>query len=456
METEKRLAGFVAETKFADLPQEAVNSIKHVVLNLCGATVAGAAEDGCEAIINQVKGWGGKEESSILVYGGKVPAHNAVLANAYMARALDVDDAMFPGMHVGASTVTTALAVAEKIGGCTGEEFITALVLGHEVAARMNSVAEYDGFDPSGISTVFGTATVAAKLLKLDSEQTLNALALVFNKSAGSFQSNVDGALSIRAIQGFSAQSGVIAAELARIGITGPKNFIEGVYGFLHLYARDKHPAAEIIDKVGQKYIFARNVLYKRHPSCACTEGSTDAILFMMKEYGLTTEDVDRIDITVSPYAYKLTGHKFEMGKNPRSAAQFNINYCTASALVRGRSSLKYFEVDQIKDPKVTAMLPKIHTEADPTLEGNIPLHLKTDMKVRTTEGKVFQKVYDEPRGAPGNPLNEEEFKECFKDYVDYGSSRISPDNVNKIISTVGHLEEARDIRSLITLLGGQ
>ena len=453
METEKRLAGFIAEIGFADLPQEAINSIKNVVLNLTGATIAGAAQEGCEAIVRQVKDWGGKEESTVLVYGGKVPAYNAALANAYMGRALDVDDSMFPGMHVGASNVAAALAIAEKIGGCGGKDLITALIVGHEIAARMNSVAEYDGFDPTGISTVFGSAAVAGKLLNLNSEQMLNCLALAFNRSAGSFQSNIDGTLSIRAIQGFSAQSGVIAAELARAGITGPRNFIEGVYGFLHLYGRDKHRAAEITGKLGQKYLFANNIVFKRHPSCACTEGGTDAILSIMQEQGITAQDIEGIDITVSPYAFKLVGHEFEMGENPRSAAQFNVKYCVASALIRGRSSLKYFEVDQIKDPRITEMLSKIRTEADPALEGNIPLHLKTSMKVKTTDGKVFQRVYNEPRGAPGNPLTQKELQEMFYDYIDYSSHRIPPENVGKIISLTEHLEEAEDVRSLIFLM---
>jgi 2-methylcitrate dehydratase PrpD len=452
VETEKRLAGFIAETGFADLPQEAINSIKNVVLNLTGATIAGAAQEGCEAIVRQVKDWGGKAESTVLVYGGKVPAYNAVLANAYMGRALDVDDSMFPGMHVGASTIATALAIGEKIGGCGGKDLITALVLGHEIAARMNSVAEYDGFDPTGISTVIGSAAVAGKLLNLNSEQMLNCLALAFNRSAGSFQSNIDGTLSIRAIQGFSAQSGVIAAELAKAGITGPLNFIEGVYGFLHLYGRDKHRAAEITGKLGQKYLFANNIVFKRHPSCACTEGGTDAILSIIQEHGITAQDVERIDIIVSPYAFKLVGHEFEMGVNPRSAAQFNVKYCVASALIRGRSSLKYFEVDQIKDPRITEMLSRIRIEADPALEGNIPLHLKTSMKVKTRDGKVFQRVYNEPRGAPGNPLTQKELQEMFYDYIDYSSHRIRPENVGKIISLTEHLEEAEDVRSLIFL----
>ena len=80
-------------------------------------------------------------------------------------------------------------------------------------------------------------------------------------------------------------------------------------------------------------------------------------------------------------------------------------------------------------------------------------LHLKTSMKVKTTDGKVFQRVYNEPRGAPGNPLTRKELQEMFYEYIDYSSHRIPPENVEKIISLTEHLEEAEDVRSLIFLM---
>jgi hypothetical protein len=98
------------------------------------------------------------------------------------------------------------LAAAELVGGCTGKEFLTALVLGTERAARINSVSIYDGFDPTGICSIFATAAIAGRILHLNSQQMLDALALAFNKSGGSFQSNVDGSLAVRVIQGFVSQ----------------------------------------------------------------------------------------------------------------------------------------------------------------------------------------------------------------------------------------------------------
>jgi 2-methylcitrate dehydratase PrpD len=165
MELEKKLVQYVVETGFDDLPKEAIDIIKNVVLTVLGTTIAGATAEGCEALVNQAKEWGGKEEATILIHGGKVPAYNAALVNSAMARALDFCDAMAPGVHVGSSSIPTALATAELAGGCSGKEFLTALVLGTEVAARLNlSEAAYDGFDPTGVCSIFATTAIAGKL----------------------------------------------------------------------------------------------------------------------------------------------------------------------------------------------------------------------------------------------------------------------------------------------------
>jgi 2-methylcitrate dehydratase PrpD len=105
----------------------------------------------------------------LLIHGGLVPAQNAALANAVMSRALDFCDAIAPGAHIGSSTIPVALACAELRGGCDGREFLTALAIGTEIAARFNlTESAYDGFDPTGICVPFGATAVASTLLGLD------------------------------------------------------------------------------------------------------------------------------------------------------------------------------------------------------------------------------------------------------------------------------------------------
>ena len=454
MESEKRLAEFVSETKFKDLPQKSVDTIKNVILTILGTTIAGATAEGCEPLVGQVKEWGGRKEATILIHGGKVPAYNAALVNSTMARALDFCDAMMPGMHVGSSSVPTALAAAELAGGCTGKEFLSALVLGTEVSSRINSVSLYDGFDPTGICSIFATAAITGRILHLDSNQMLNVLALAFNKAAGSFQSNIDGSLAVRVIQGFVSQGGIICAQLAQRGITGPKSFLEGTYGYFHLFAKDKYNPQAITQGLGTRFEMDKT-LFKKYPSCGGTLASTDAILALVKEKGLTPKDVEHIDVEAPPYNCNLVGGDFKIGDNPKVNAQFNIKYCVANALLRKSSKLNHFDESFIRDPEVIKLTKKVRVIPVPALDDpeRLGFSLAAHMKVTTKRGDVYRKAVDIPRGIPGNPMTPEEHMERFRDCVSYAGKPVSPANIEKIISMVGRLEEAGDVRTLIPLL---
>lgn len=451
MEIEKTLAEYVSHTNFEHLPQEPVDAAKNVVLTVLGTTIAGSTADGCEAVVTQAKEWGGKEEATILLHGGKVPAHNAALANSVMARALDFCDAMIPGIHIGSSSVPTGLATAELIGGCSGEDFLTALVVGHEVAARLNlSESAYDGFDPTGVCGIFATAAIAGKILRLNSSKMLHALALAFNRSGGSFQSNIDGSLAVRLIQGFVSQGGIVCAQLAKKGLTGPQNFLEGIYGYFHLYAKDEYNTQAVVGELGERFEMPK-LLFKKYPSCGGTLSSTDAILELVREKSLVPENVDRIDIKVVPYIYKLVGHQFKIGENPKVDAQFSIQYCVANALLRKSSRLEHFDEPNIRDPKIMELVEKIHVTADPTLEERG--HTAVDMSVATRDGNVYDKSVDIARGFPGNPLTKEEHNDHFQGCISYGSTSLPNENIEQIVSLVDRLEAVKDVRTLVPLL---
>jgi 2-methylcitrate dehydratase PrpD len=450
---EEKLVEFVLDVKYEDLPSEVVEIGKNLVLTIFGTAIAGAMMEGCKALVNQIKGWGGKEEATTLIHGGRVPAHNAVLVNSYMARALDFDDGIRPGMHVGASAVPAALAASELAGGCSGKELLTALVVGAEVADRINLVSDYDGFDPTGICSIFGVATVCSRILGLGRDQTWNALAMAFNRSGGSFQSNIEGTLSVRLIQGFVSQGGVMCAQLAKGGFTGPKSFLEGVYGYFHLYAKDRYDPEAVVGELGERFEFQKT-LFKKYPSCGDTLTSTEAILELVKEKGITPEDVIRIDIRVTPYAYKLTGGEFKIRDNPRVDAQFNIRYCVANVLLRRSSKLEHFEAALVRDPKIMEMTKKIHVMADPALDKRGETAM--EMQVITKGGTVYNKSIDVPPGGPENPLTREENMERFRNCIRYAKGPLLQDNIEKLGQLVEELEEIKDVRCLIPLILSQ
>jgi len=451
MKAEEKLVTFIHDTRFEDIPPAALKTVKHQVLAVIGTTIAGATADGCETAVQLYRELGGKQEATILVHGSRIPAQDAAFVNGVMARALDFCDAIAPGPHPGSAVIPAALAASELIGGCSGQDFITAVAVGTEVAARLNlSEAAYDGFDPTGICVPFGAAAAAARILGLNQKKIWNALALAFNYCGGSFQSNIDGSLGVRFVQGRVAQSGVMSARLALNGITGPRNFLDGVYGYFHLYGKDTVTGETALSDLGRGYDLL-NLVFKKYPSCALTAGSTDVMLKLIAEENLHADGIERIDITVPPYTHKLVGHPFKIGDNPKVNAQFSIQYCVANALLRKSSKLSHFEEDSIKDPRITTLTKRINIIEDKGLEarGHTPL----DMRVLTRSEKEYIRTMDIAPGFPGNELTTKDHEQRFWDCIDFAKKRIAVENAEKIVSLIDGIEALEDIRILVPLL---
>ncbi len=453
MEVEKRLAEFVIQTKYEDLPSVTVNFTKNLILGIAGTTVAGATQPDTSIVVNLVQEWGGKEEATVFVYGGKVPAYNAAFVNSIMARALDYEDGMPPGVHIGASVIPTAFAAAELAGGCSGKEFISAVTLGSEVTAKLALCSFFDGFDPTGIVSVMGATAAAGRIIGLSLAQMHDALALAFNRSGGSFQSNIDGSLAVTAIQGFASQNAIICAQLAQRGVTGPKNFIEGIYGYLHLYGKDRFTPEDLTKDLGRTFLF-HNALCKKYPSCGCTLSSTHAVLELVNEHDFSPEDVESIEVRLTPYAHKLTGHSFKVGDNPRVNAQFNVQYCVANAILRRGSQLEHFEESSIRDPKIFELVERIAVIPDASLEEpGVECTLGSNVKIFTKTKGVYERLVKAAPGMPENPLTDEEHREHFKDCMNYARKPLSVEKSNQIVSIIGKLEDGKDVRSVISLL---
>lgn len=448
MEAEARLVDYLTTTDFEAIPDDPVRAVKNVILTVIGTTVAGSSSEGCEEMVALHRAMGGKDEATIFVHGGKLPASNAAFVNGVMARALDFCDAMAPGVHIGSSVVPSAFAAAELAGGCSGRDFLAAIVLGMELSSRLNlTESAYDGFDPTGVCSVFAAAAAAGRILKLDRQQMWNGLALAFNKSGGSFQSNIDGSLAVRIIQGWVAQSGVACAQFAGAGVTGPRNFLEGVYGYFHLFGRDKIDPEQVTGDLGQRFDL-KNLVFKKYPSCGLTQGCTEVTLRLIEETGLKAEDVKAIRVSVPPYAHKLVGHQFRVGDNPRVNAQFSIQYCVANALIRGRSRLDDFEESAVSDPDIFDFTKKITVTPDPELDKRG--HTALDLRVVTVNGEEHIKQLDIPPGFPGNPLSQEEHVKRYWDCIESAPVSLASEDAREIPGLVGEIENCDDVRTII------
>jgi 2-methylcitrate dehydratase PrpD len=449
---EMSLARFVVGFDATRVPADVHRVMRWMVMAVTGTAIAGSDEDGVEALRALLLDAGGTPQATTLVFGDRLPAPAAAQFNATMCRALDFCDAMAPGPHIGSSLFPAALAATELVGGCRGIEFMAALAVGAELASRFNlSEAQYDGFDPTGIAVVFAGAAAASRILRLTPEQTLNALALAFNRCGGSFQSHVDGSLGVRFVQGWVAQAGVECALLARRGITGPSRFLTGHYGYAHLYGRGTLDADALAANLGSEWRLHRMV-FKKFPSCGVTQGVTELVLQLLTEpaagRALDVADVAWAQVRLPPYAHRLVGHDFLVGSNTRVNAQFSAAYCVANALVRRSSKLRHFSPEGIQDATVQELLKRVRVVADASMDARG--HTAVDLEIGLRDGSALRRGLDLAPGFPGADLDESQHRWRFEDCLAYAPRRPSRGRIDALMSQLARLHELEDVRSLV------
>jgi 2-methylcitrate dehydratase PrpD len=448
---EVALAEFVTQIRPEEIPSRTREIARRVLLACAGTGVAAGGESGIPELLELLRRRAGAEQARALVFGGSLPAHAAAQFNGTLCRALDFCDALEPGAHNGSSVVPAAFAAAELVGGVSGEALLAAIAIGCEVGARMRlSESMYDGFDPTGISVVFASAATAARILGLSKHQTLNALALAFNRCAGSFQSNIDGSLAVRVIQGWVAQTGIECAELARVGITGPENFLTGVYGFAHLFGRGELDPESVTISIGSEWRM-NQITFKKYPSCGATQGMTELSLELVEALDLSPDDVAHVDVRINPFCHRLVGGEFAPGENARVDAQFSARYCVANAIVRRSSTLQHFTPEAVADVRVNELIARVECIGDPALDARS--HSAVDLELTATDGEKHIRRLQASPGFPGNELSDADHARRFADCMNYAACPLAQDQIDTFRQRLDNLEQLDDARTLIDCL---
>jgi len=444
----------IANTKYDDLPREAVEATKKEILDLLGVAVGGASQPGATHVCELVKYWGGREESSLIGSRQKVPAPNAAQANATMAHALDFDDVHEAAvLHPGIASIPVVMAVAEAEGNLSGKEFITSTALGVDMMCRL-ALATTPGKSPIELgwhlTSVFGymgSAATAARIMRLSEEKIVDAIGIGYHQSGGNGQCVKDGALTKRLGPGFAVRGGITAALMAKAGVTGAKNSLEGEWGFYRQYAGGDYSPEVLKSDLGERFEGV-NVVIKPYPCCRGIHPAIDAGLALAEE-GIRAEEIQEIVLSVTDAHLSLLCRPEEAKRSPRSPvdAQFSIPWGVASAIVGRRVGLDDFTENAIRNRDVLELTHRMRVEVDNTLHKPGPE--PTRVKVITTDGKVFAKVVENPLGSLERPMS---FQDCARKFKDCAKS-LEPGRIERIIQMVGELEQLDDIRVIISLL---
>ena len=442
---------FIVETDFKDLSKEVVEATKKLFIDTTGVALAGSRAAGIEVTLNLLRKWGGRAESTVWVFGDKLPSLHTALINSMMAHALDFDDIHGEvAIHSGTSVIPTALAMAESDKQVSGKNLITAIVIGVEVASKLGlSIIEQDkGWHLSATCGTFASSAVTGKLLGLDRQRMGNALGIGYTQASGTLQSAIDGSLTKRMQPGFSARSGILSALLAREGMTGPENFFEGPYGFFKLYQSNRYDPRVLTENLGSPFEIT-NLATKPYPCCRLAHAPLDALFMMMEESNLSLDEVEAINVYGSQAMTTLCGKPFQVGKDSEIDAQFSLSYIMVSAIARKVVDIENFSREAVQESLLASHTPKVHVIVSP----DTPNRFAARVEVRTKDGRIFSKSVDAPKGQPENPMGWEECVEKFKRCSASAAMPLDPGNLELFIKGVQTLEEFESVVDLIQYL---
>jgi len=449
---EEKLTEYVANVTYDDLPAEAVDYCKLLLMDTLGVAFPGSRAPGCPEITELAGMWAVDAGASVLIRGSRTTPPLAAMANSAMMHALDFDDTLdASALHTFVTVLPAALAVAENRGTVSGRQLITALVLGVDLVSRISlGIRRPLSWIRTATCGAFGAAAAAAKLMELDRTGIANALGVVYSQVCGNAQGLIEGRLVKRLQPGFAASAGVLSAFLAQRGITGSGQFLCGSYGYYNLYERGVFEPEPVLADLGVRPAIL-DLSIKPYPSCRMTHASIDAALAIQKRIGTASDAIERVEISASKMVAEMVGKPFVIGSNPQVDAQFSIPYTVSCALVRGDVFLGDFESGAINDSRLLDLAGRVNVAENPDLPDNDLFH--AHVVVRCSDGTAHESGVEVPLGNPAKAMNAEKCKEKFRKCVAYSGIEISDQRLKDLLVMIENLEEIRDVVELIGLM---
>ncbi|MGE0416011.1 MAG: MmgE/PrpD family protein [Acetobacteraceae bacterium] len=441
------LADHVAGTRFEDLPISAVEATKRDILDTYGCILGGSGAPGIADIFAMLDEWGGKPEARVLLHGRALPAPAAAMMNASAGHALDFDDThdTAGSIHPGISVLAASLAMADRLGGVSGRDFVLAATLGLDVSCRIALASTLDrGWHRTAAIGIFGAMAAAGKLMGLTAAQLRHGLGIAYSHAAGNRQCILDGALTKRLQAGQAASGGVFSALLAARDFTGAHNIFTGRFGFLELYQPNGADAALLTQDLGRAFR-GEGLSFKPYPCGRPLHPAIDAALAARQALGITgAADIAAVTIAASPdnHADHFQSGPFKRRPTQVVEAQFAQPFLVATALVLGRVGIG--DVAGLGKPEVLALSDRIEGVAAPDRpKGWLCI------TVRHRNGREACIEATDPIGSPEKPLSTEQCSAKFRDNAANAVRPLAEDAVSQALERLATLETLPDVRTL-------
>ncbi len=440
------IIGFVSRLRHDQLSEEVRHYARRHLLDTVGVMIAGAGGEVAtrtEAMLAAVRLAG---DIPVPGRARRADLLDAAFLGGTAAHGIELDDGFRQGsVHPGCVVVPVLLAQGYA-RRTSGPALIEALVAGYEAEIAIGRACHPDlrqrGFHPAAAVGVFGSSMAAGKLRGLPPDALANALGIAASSAAGLF-AFVNGRADIKRLHaGHAAREGLPAAPLAEQGIEGPPAVLETHDGFMQAFAFGRTERARAVTLPPTAPFGVNDCYIKPYPCCRHIQPAVEALIGLLNDEKIATEEVERIDVAT----YRIAAEHAETGWEDFASSQLSFPYLIGVALKFRAIKFEHFDAAVRRDPWFAACARKLNVSAPPEIDRLYPQLRPARVMVTTPRG-VFTRQADEALGSRIVPLDDAGLRAKFSGLV---APVLGAARADELASRLWSIEEIADISPLV------
>lgn len=328
---------------------------------------------------------------------------------------LEVDDLHRASVvHPGCVVVPAAWAVASR-RNIRGRAFLAAVLRGFEACCRVGMAvgpAHYRIWHNTATCGPFGSAYAVGDLLGLRPSAMTDALGNAGTQSSGLWQFLDTGAMSKHLHAGRAAEAGLLAADLAARGFSGPPQILEGEKGFFRATCADPQPDRLLADPDAPWQLRLTSI--KPWPCCRHTHPTIDAGLEIAGQIG--NRSVERISVQTYQAALDVCDR---IAPQSEYEAKFSLQHTAAAAISDGRVDFASF--DPAARERLAPLAAKTVIAAAEPFKGRYPLAWGAKVSALLDDGSELVAEREHAFGDPENPLDDDAMRAKARMLLEFG-----------------------------------
>src|ERR1700747_506132 len=399
------LARYAVRASFTDLSAESRKQLPIHILDSLACSIAALGAGPVEACRAQVAEFGGTGPGT-LIGGGQANPIYAAFWHTALVRYVDfMDNFLAPTetCHT-ADNFGVALTIADYVGA-SGRDLMLGLALAYPVQSRFVDHASFmtRGFDHTA-QLAFSLGAASGRLLGLDEQQIGHAIAMAAVSDAffavvrAKPLSQWKGLASAQ-----SALGSVNAVFLARRGVEGPLQVIEGPNGIDNLL---EIPLRIDWDRQGYEGVVESTI--KRYNAMIHTQSAVHCMIELVNQHKIDNGKVASIEAEVFQLCYDFAGgglYGVDKIIETKEQADHSLPYLLAVALLDHEVMPAPFTPEGIHKPDVQGLLKKVSVRPNHEYTDQYPKKMPAKIRIKLKDGKTIDHEVQDYPGLASHPF---------------------------------------------------